>query len=127
MTDIREMLRMMAQEEDRPQQTILPEAAIERMKEVAARIKVGNPFKEGDIVTARSDGGLKSPRAPMLVIETCEGTFPKGDTRKWGLAVCYRFRCEAPALQQWEHHPLNCSALDAGAIRDLISRMVLRA
>jgi hypothetical protein len=79
MTDIREMLRMMAQEEDRPQQTILPEAAIERMKEVAARIKVGNPFKEGDIVTARSDGGLKSPRAPMLVIETCEGTFPKGD------------------------------------------------
>jgi hypothetical protein len=80
MTDIREMLQMMAgeamqQEEER----ILPEAAIERMKEVATRIKVGNPFKEGDIVTARSDGGLKSPRAPMLVIETCEGTFPKGD------------------------------------------------
>lgn len=70
---------------------ILPEAAIERLKETAARIHAGNPFKVGDIVTVREDSPMKSAGIPHLII----GIDPVGYSRgspadgQWGTAITY--------------------------------------
>lgn len=49
----------------------LPEAQIERLKEMAARIAAGNQFKTGDVVTMRKDAPLKGAGKPHVVIELC--------------------------------------------------------
>lgn len=74
--DSREFLEMMAggplrQESPR----ILPEAAIERLKEAAVLYCAENPYKAGDIVTPRKGSPIKGRGIPHLVLEVSEG-FP---------------------------------------------------
>ena len=63
--------------------TILPEAAIARLRESAARYAEqmrGCRFAVGDIVTPVSDCELKGAGAPHLVIETRSGAAPEFGT-----------------------------------------------
>jgi hypothetical protein len=56
-----------ANEEDGPK--ILPEAAIARLREVAAAYAAGCRFKVGDIVTPRASANIKGAGGPMIVVE----------------------------------------------------------
>ncbi|MGN6539145.1 MAG: hypothetical protein ACTHKQ_25890 [Mesorhizobium sp.] len=66
----------------------LPEAQIERLKEVAARIAAGNKFKVGDIVTVRKDAPVKGAGKPHLIIEIDKDA-PRyqGTVGNWPFAV----------------------------------------
>jgi hypothetical protein len=67
---------LMAAEKDRRKTSISPEAAIERLKEAAARFNAGNPYKVGDIVTPIKDSPIKGHGNPHLVLEVSAEGFP---------------------------------------------------
>lgn len=52
--------------------SILPEAAIERLKAYADRYQGENPFRVGDLVTVRSDAPLDGKGIPHIVVEVGE-------------------------------------------------------
>lgn len=77
--------------------TILPEAAIARLREFAAGYAV-NPFKPGDLVIERPDGPLKSSGLPSVVVEVREADFDwTGDpcTMEYGRRCNVRVACFA--------------------------------
>lgn len=66
----------------------LPEAQIERLKEVARRIAAGNTFKVGDLVTARKDAPVKGAGKPHLIIEIDnDAPLYQGMVGNWPFAV----------------------------------------
>lgn len=63
-------LKLARAAQDNPDQAaILPEAAIETLKEVAARYVADCPFKVGDIVTPRRGFSVRGAGRPNVVLE----------------------------------------------------------
>jgi hypothetical protein len=60
-----------------PKPRILPEAEIERLRDLAARYAAPNPFKVGDLVTPRRGGVIKDRSCghPCVVVETFDPIF----------------------------------------------------
>lgn len=88
------LAQLLADMDDKPRSSkpaILPEAAIERLKETALRIAAGNPFKVGDIVTIRADAPMQGAGKPRLVIGINPEGFPCGEKEsgQWGTAITY--------------------------------------
>lgn len=69
-----ELLSSMGEDDDEGS-TILPEAQIETLKEIAARYAAGCTFKAGDIVTPRRGFNVKGAGVPHIVLEV----LPKGE------------------------------------------------
>ncbi|WP_051949290.1 hypothetical protein [Methylosinus sp. PW1] len=65
-----EFLRNLAGANKSTSPSILPEAAIARLREAGERYAVGNLFRIGDIVTPRKDSDVKGAGDPHVVIET---------------------------------------------------------
>lgn len=63
--------------DDATKPRILPEAEIERLRDLAARYAAPNPFKVGDLVTPRKGGVIKDRSCghPCVVIETFDPIF----------------------------------------------------
>lgn len=79
-----EFLASMEPEDREDKSEGLPEAQIERLREVSARIAAGNPFKPGDLVTVRKDAPVKGAGKPHLVIEIDhEAKLCQGEVGNW--------------------------------------------
>jgi len=75
------LARLLADMDDEPRSrklAILPEAAIERLKEAAALIAAPNTFKPGDIVTPREGFNIKGSGEPHIVTRVDPDGFNRG-------------------------------------------------
>lgn len=82
------MAEAMAGHEDDDGPGILPEAAIERMKEAASRLHAPIPFNIGDIVTPRKDAPVRGAGQPYMVIAVDENApIYRGDPGTWEYAT----------------------------------------
>ena len=63
------LLEALGEQPDEPRSTILPEAAIMRLRDAFDAYHAPNPHKPGDIVTARADCNLKRAGLPHIVME----------------------------------------------------------
>lgn len=57
----------------KPPTSPLPEARIEELRAVKALYDAPNPFKVGDLITPRKNGGLRGHGIPHIVVEVLEG------------------------------------------------------
>ena len=77
---------MSAMKDDDDKPTILPEAAIMRLREFAAIYAEFPSFKPGDIVTPRKDGTLRGAGEPNIVLEVAMHATPLFDAGQDGSA-----------------------------------------
>jgi hypothetical protein len=68
MTSLMELMQA-AGEYAEEEETILPEAAIARLREAADRYNAINPFEVGDIITPRADAPVIGTGQPHLVVK----------------------------------------------------------
>lgn len=67
--DLSELLNRRVGVEDRPRLTILPEAAVARLREAFVIFSEPCRFSPGDMVTPRPDSGAHGAGDPMIVLE----------------------------------------------------------
>lgn len=83
------LLEMVGGLPDSDESTILPEAAVERLREFHERYRSRCPFRPGDLVRARPDAPMAMP-GPALVLEVreCAGFhFSSGDSGSTSLGM----------------------------------------
>lgn len=66
-TMLEALLSQMGGDDEWPK--ILPEAAIERLREYAQRYRTPCPFEPGDLVTPRKDAPIRGAGQPHIVLE----------------------------------------------------------